>query len=59
MMLCIARLQTYSKHKQCNRQDTNSDKQQPNIHTTNNQLGIIILLKCYYMPANSYFSVLH
>ena len=57
MLLCIARL-TYSKCKQCNRQDTNSDIQQRNIHTTNNQTGIIILLKYHYMPANSYFPVL-
>ena len=56
--LCVAHL-TYSKRKQCNHQDTNSDVQQYNIHTTNNQIGIIILLKCHYMPENSYCSVLY
>ena len=34
MLLCIAQL-TYSKHKQCNHQDTNSDVQQRNIPKTN------------------------
>ena len=58
MLLRVARL-TYIKHKQCNRQNTNSDVQQRNIHTTNNQIGIIILLKCHYMPENIYCSVLY
>ena len=58
MLLCIARL-TYIKRKQCNRQNTNSDVQQCNIHTTNNQMGIIILLKGHYIPANIYCSVLY
>ena len=49
MLVCIARLLTYSKHKQCNCQDTNSDMQQPNILTTNNKIGIIILLKCHHI----------
>ena len=54
-----AHLLTYSKCKQYNHQDTNSDVQQCNLHTTNNQIGIIILLKYHYMPANSYYSVLY
>ena len=58
MVLCIAHL-TYNKCKQCNCQDTNSDVQQCNIHTTNNQMNIIILLKYYYMAANIYSSVLY
>ena len=59
MLLCIAPLLTYSKRKQCNCQDTNSDVQQCNIHTTNNHISIILLLNSHYMPANSYCSVLH
>ena len=59
MLLYIAHLLTYSKLKQCNHQDTNSGVQPHNMHTTNNQIGIVILLKCHYMPANNYCSVLH
>ena len=59
MLLCIDHLLTHSKSKQCNHQDTNSDIQQHNTHTTNNQMGIIILLKYHYMLVNSYRSVLH
>ena len=60
MLLCVAcLLSLLSNRKQCNRQDTNSDIQQCNIYTTNNQKGIIILLKYHYMPANSYCSVLY
>ena len=58
MLLRIARL-NYSKRKQCNCQDTNSGVQQYNIHTTSNQKGTIILLKCHCMPANSYCLVLY
>ena len=59
MLLLFAHLLTYSKNKQCNYQYTNLDVQQCNIHKTNSQIGIIILLKCHYMPAKSYCSVLH
>ena len=59
MLFLIACLLTYCKRKQYNHQDTNSDVQQHNIHITNNQMGIIILLKCHYMFADSYCSVLH
>ena len=59
MLLHTASLLTYSKHKQCNHQDTKSDVQQHNIHITNNKIRIIILLEFHYMPANSYCSVLH
>ena len=59
MLLCIAYLLSLpSRRKQCNCQETNVDMQQCNIHTTNDQKVIIILLKCHYMPANSYCSVL-
>ena len=59
MLLRVARLLSLpSKRKQCNRQATNSDVQQHNIHTTNNQKAYLILLKYHYMPANSYCSVL-
>ena len=59
MLLHIASLLTYSKCKQYNHQDINSDIQQRNIYITNNQIGIIILLKFYYMPENIYCSVLY
>ena len=58
MVMCCL-LTNLSKCKQCNCQDANSDVQQCNIHTTNNQIGIIILLKCHYMSANSFCSMLH
>ena len=59
MQLSVAHLLTYNKYKQCNRQDTNSDVQQCNIHTINNQIDIILLLKCHYIPANNCCSVFH
>ena len=42
-----------------NCQDTSLDMQQYNIHTTNNQIGIILPLKYCYMPAINFFLVLH
>ena len=59
ILLCAAHLLFYSKCKQCNCQDTISNMQQCNIHTTYNQKGIITVLKYHFMLANSYCLVVH
>ena len=59
MLLHVACVLTHSKCKLCNCQDINLDVQQHNIYKINIQIGILLPLKCHYMPANSYCLVLH